>query len=60
MAESQPLLSEAEIAALSSGVSSGEIPTDTGFNTEANVRKHDLASEDRDRKSTRLNSSHRT
>jgi len=46
MSESQPLLSEAELAALSSGVSSGEIATDTGFNTEASVRKHDLASED--------------
>jgi flagellar motor switch protein FliM len=40
------LLSEEELAALSSGVQDGSIETDTGFNTRVRVRKHDLASED--------------
>jgi len=40
------LLSQEELAALSDGVRDGSIETDTGFNTRARVRKHDLASED--------------
>ena len=40
------LLSDEELAALSEGVRDGSIETDTGFNTKARVRKHDLASED--------------
>jgi flagellar motor switch protein FliM len=40
------LLSEEELAALSSGVQDGSIETDTGYNTRVKVRRHDLASED--------------
>jgi len=40
------LLSDEELAALSQGVRDGLIETDTGFNTRARVRKHDLTSED--------------
>ena len=40
------LLSDEELAALSEGVRSGAIETDTGYNTRLRVRKHDLASED--------------
>lgn len=40
------LLSAEELSALAEGVSDGSIPVDTGFNTSARVRKHDLASED--------------
>lgn len=40
------LLTAAELEALSEGVSDGSIPVDTGFNTTASVRKHDLAAED--------------
>jgi len=46
MAEHQPLLSEEELAALASGMENGSIAVDTGFNTDAQVRKHDLAAED--------------
>ena len=46
MADSAPLLSQDEIAALTEGVKNGSIEVDSGFNTEANVKKHDLASED--------------
>jgi len=46
MAETTPLLSQEEIAALSEGVQNGTIEVDSGFNTDAQVRKHDLASED--------------
>jgi len=46
MADSTPLLSQEEIAALSEGVQNGTIEVDSGFNTDAQVRKHDLASED--------------
>jgi flagellar motor switch protein FliM len=40
------LLSAEELSALAEGVSDGSIPVDTGFNTSARVRKHDLASAD--------------
>lgn len=40
------LLSAEELSALAEGVSDGSIAVDTGFNTSARVRKHDLASED--------------
>jgi flagellar motor switch protein FliM len=40
------LLSPEELMALAEGVNDGSIPVDTGFNTAARVRKHDLASED--------------
>ncbi len=46
MAEIQPLLSPEELAALSAAVDSGSLAVDTGYNVEANVRKHDLTSED--------------
>lgn len=42
----QPLLSPEELEALAAGLDSGSIEVDTGFNTGAKVRKHDLASED--------------
>jgi flagellar motor switch protein FliM len=40
------LLTPDELAALAEGVMDGSIPVDTGFNTTARVKKHDLASED--------------
>ena len=40
------LLSDAELQALAEDVASGSLDVDTGFNTGARVRKHDLASED--------------
>jgi flagellar motor switch protein FliM len=40
------LLSEEELVALQEGVDDGSIAVDTGYNTRARVRKHDLASED--------------
>lgn len=40
------LLSAEELSALAEGVSDGSIAVDTGYNTSARVRKHDLASED--------------
>jgi flagellar motor switch protein FliM len=40
------LLTSEELAALTEGVMDGSIPVDTGFNTTARVKKHDLASED--------------
>ena len=40
------LLSADELSALAEGVSDGSIAVDTGFNTAARVRKHDIASED--------------
>lgn len=40
------LLSDAELEALAEGVADGSVAVDTGFNTGARVRKHDLASED--------------
>ncbi len=45
-APSGNLLSEAELQALAEGVADGTVAVDTGFNTGARVRKHDLASED--------------
>jgi len=46
MAENQPLLSQDELAALSAGISDGSLDVDTGYNLDAQVRKHDLAAED--------------
>ncbi len=46
MADSTPLLSQEELTALAEGVHNGSIEVDSGFNTDAQVRKHDLASED--------------
>ncbi len=46
MADSTPLLSQEELAALAEGVSNGSIDVESGFNTDAPVRKHDLAAED--------------
>ncbi|MEY3382185.1 MAG: flagellar motor switch protein FliM [Hylemonella sp.] len=40
------LLTPDELSALAEGVQDGSIPVDTGFNTTARVKKHDLASED--------------
>jgi len=40
------LLTADELSALAEGVKDGSIDVDTGFNTNARVRKHDLASED--------------
>jgi flagellar motor switch protein FliM len=40
------LLTPDELTALAEGVQDGSIPVDTGFNTSAKVKKHDLASED--------------
>lgn len=46
MADHQPLLTAEELAALSAAVDDGSLSVDTGYNTDVNVRKHDLASED--------------
>ena len=46
MAESQPLLSPEELAALSASLSDGSLDLNTGFNLDVPVRKHDIASED--------------
>ena len=43
MAES--LLTPEELEALAESVDSGDLETDTGFNMQARVVKHDLASE---------------
>jgi flagellar motor switch protein FliM len=40
------LLSPDELAALSAGISDGSLDVDTGYNLDAQVRKHDLAAED--------------
>jgi len=40
------LLTPDELTALAEGVQDGSIAVDTGFNTSAKVKKHDLASED--------------
>jgi flagellar motor switch protein FliM len=40
------LLTPEELSALAEGVNDGTIPVDTGYNTSARVKKHDLASED--------------
>jgi flagellar motor switch protein FliM len=42
---SNNLLSPEEMSALAQGVNDGSIAVDTGFNTAARVKKHDLASE---------------
>ena len=44
MAES--LLTPEELEALAESVDSGDLETDTGFNMQARVVKHELASED--------------
>ena len=46
MAETQSLLSPDELAALSAGISDGSLDVDSGYNLDAQVRKHDLAAED--------------
>jgi len=46
VAESENLLSEEELDALSSGIEDGSIEVNTGINTGARVMKHDLANED--------------
>ena len=46
MVDNQPLLSPDELAALSAAVDSGSLAVDTGFNVDAQVRKHDLTAED--------------
>ena len=46
MRETTSLLSQEEIDALATAISDGSIPVDTGYNTAANIRKHDLTNED--------------
>lgn len=46
MAETPNLLSPDELAALSASISDGRLDVDTGYNLDAQVRKHDLAAED--------------
>ena len=46
MAETQNLLSPDELVALSASFSDGSLDVDTGYNLDAQVRKHDLAAED--------------
>jgi flagellar motor switch protein FliM len=46
MKEASNLLSQEEIDALATGIKDGSIPVDTGYNTAANIRKHDLTNED--------------
>ena len=46
MAESQPLLSAEELAALAASMNDGSLDLNTGFNVDVPVRKHDIASED--------------
>jgi flagellar motor switch protein FliM len=46
MADTGNLLTAEEIEALSAGVADGSVEVDTGFNMNAHVAKHDLASED--------------
>lgn len=46
MADTQSLLTPDELAALAAGMNDGSLDIDSGYNTEAQVRKHDLASED--------------
>ena len=42
----ESLLTPEELEALAESVDSGDLETDTGFNMQARVVKHDLASED--------------
>lgn len=46
MSDTANLLTPEEIEALSAGVADGSVEVDTGFNLNARVAKHDLASED--------------
>lgn len=46
MSDTQPLLSPEELSALSAAVEDGSMSVDTGFNLDAQVRKHDLTTED--------------
>jgi flagellar motor switch protein FliM len=46
MAESFPLLSNEELAALSASIDDGSLDTQSGYNLDVQVRKHDLAAED--------------
>ena len=46
MAESENLLTQEELDALSTGIEDGSIEVDTGVNTGTTVVKHDLANED--------------
>lgn len=46
MSETQQLLSPEELSALAEAVDSGAIEVDTGYNTQARAKKHDLAGED--------------
>jgi flagellar motor switch protein FliM len=46
MAESLPLLSNEELAALSASIDDGSLDTQSGYNLDVQVRKHDLAAED--------------
>ncbi len=46
MAENQPLLSSEELAALAASMNDGSLDVATGYNLDAQVRKHDLAAED--------------
>ena len=46
MAETENLLSDEELDALSEGIEDGSIKTDTGINMQVKVVKYDLANED--------------
>ena len=46
MAESENLLSKAELDALTAGLFDGSIEADTGINSEINALRHDLTNED--------------
>ena len=46
MSDAQPLLSPEELSALSAAVDDGSLSVDTGYNVDAQVRKHDLTTED--------------
>ena len=46
MSDTQPLLSPEELSALSAAVDDGTLSVDTGYNLDAQVRKHDLTTED--------------
>jgi flagellar motor switch protein FliM len=46
MAETQPLLSNEELAALSASIGDGSLDVQPGYNVDVQVRKHDIAAED--------------
>lgn len=46
MAETQPLLSIEELAALSASIGDGSLDAQSGYNLDVQVRKHDIAAED--------------